>query len=70
MVKGAEAEIGIQPGDEAVYQAVESISPNPTTGRFTVYFSKALQHAGVTISNLQGSISKTSVETMEIIHAK
>lgn len=33
---------------------IEALYPNPTTGKFTVAFSKALQDAAVTVMDLQG----------------
>jgi hypothetical protein len=36
------------------FQYVNALYPNPTTGKFSVTFSKALQNAAVSVTDLQG----------------
>ena len=38
------------------FQQVDALYPNPTTGRFFITFSKALQGAAVSISDINGKV--------------
>ena len=43
-------------GESIEFQYVDALYPNPTTGRFTVTFSKALKDASVIITDVNGKV--------------
>ena len=38
------------------FQSVDALYPNPTTGKFSVTFSKALHNAGISVTDVHGKI--------------
>jgi hypothetical protein len=44
----------------AAFEKIEAIFPNPTTGKFSITFSNALQNANIVITDINGKIVQQS----------
>jgi Secretion system C-terminal sorting domain len=49
-------QIQLAQGEIAEFVEVDALYPNPTTGKFSVTFSKGLQNAAVFVTDLQGKV--------------
>lgn len=49
--------------NNASYQVIEALYPNPTTGKFKVIFSNKLDNATVKITNAQGAVIQQKIFT-------
>lgn len=54
--RGTQIVVNEAQGETAEFVEVNALYPNPTTGKFSVTFSNALQNAAVFVTDLQGKI--------------